>query len=140
MTNATTALDEKALAAGHAPDWGSVFKLISLPDEQDEQKPYDVKVEAHGTFVVLDFKTVIPDDFVMVTLDQKETGAIEAAFLNEDPATTQWNDVIVNGLTPGTEHILQIHAAGKLYGASDDRDDPGAPCHDRVPGGRRHGG
>ncbi len=64
MKNATTTMDEQQLDTGFAQesaaDWGSVFKGIVLPDEQDEQKPYDVKVEMHGTFAIVDFKTVVP--------------------------------------------------------------------------------
>ena len=90
MKNATTTMDEKALVAGHAPDWGSVFKGIVLPDEDKEQQPYDVKVEMHGTFAIVDFKT---DDsgqrrLRMVTLEE-ETGASAACRERGPGATTR---------------------------------------------------
>jgi hypothetical protein len=115
MENATTTMDESPLTTGFAPDWGSVFKDIVFPGGGDEQKPYDVKVEMHGTFAVVDFKTVTPDDddFAMVTLEDVDTGHVAAAF--PDSSTTTWQDVVVLDLVPGSEYTLQIHGLGDLY-------------------------
>jgi hypothetical protein len=115
MKNATTTMDESPLTTGFAPEWGSVFKSIVFPGDADEQKPYDVKVEMHGTFAVIDFKTVAPDsdDFAMVTLEDVDTGHVAAAF--PDSNTTTWQDVIVLDLVPGSEYTLQIHGLGDLY-------------------------
>ena len=121
MKNATTTMDEQQLDTGFAQesaaDWGSVFKLIVPPDEQDEQKPYDVEVEMHGTFAIVDFKTLLPEEHAGVVLQDVVTGKLEWEEDTSDPAKTEWS-IVVDELAPGAEHSLAIYAGDKGYSLS----------------------
>jgi hypothetical protein len=113
----TETLDEKALVAGHAPDWGSVFKILTLPDDE-EQEPYDVEVEEHGTFAIIDFKTPQPEEHATAVLQDVLTGELEWEEATSDPATTEWS-IVVDDLDPGTPHTLAIYAGDQGYSSTE---------------------
>jgi hypothetical protein len=81
------------------------------------QVPYGVDIEEHGTFVVVDFKTLLPEEHAGVVLQNVVTGKLEWAEDTSDPAKTKWS-IVVDELAPGAEHSLAIYAGDQGYSLS----------------------
>ena len=81
------------------------------------QVPYGVEIEEHGTFVVVDFKTLLPEEHAGVVLQNVVTGKLEWEEDTSDPAKTEWS-IVVDELAPGAEHSLAIYVGDKGYSLS----------------------